>query len=269
MRNVPSVQVDIDGNVKLRNTTPQIYIDGRPTTLTLDQIPADAIQSVEVITNPSAKYDASGGNAGILNIVLKKNKTTGYNGFLMTGVDSRGGYNSAASFNLRQGKINFSATTFVNGMRNKTTGTTDRYTYGSNPTHVFQSNTDKTTGGFLFARLGLDYFITNRTSLSFAVIKGQGRFKPNSTITTDSLDASGNTFKYSNRLTTGKRQFKPTGFQIGLVHNFPKEGERLTFDGNLFAAKTAEIHFIATNNYFSLIIPLQANFSTAIVCWKL
>ncbi len=66
MRNVPSVQVDIDGNVKLRNAAPQIYVDGRPTTLTLDQIPADAIASVEVITNPSAKYDASGGNAGIL-----------------------------------------------------------------------------------------------------------------------------------------------------------------------------------------------------------
>src|SRR5262249_29422037 len=53
MKNVPSVNVDIDGNVTLRNATPQIYIDGRPTTLTLDQIPADAIESVEVITNPS------------------------------------------------------------------------------------------------------------------------------------------------------------------------------------------------------------------------
>ena len=64
MKNVPSVNVDIDGNVTLRNATPQIYIDGRPTTLTLDQIPADAIESVEVITNPSAKYDASGGECG-------------------------------------------------------------------------------------------------------------------------------------------------------------------------------------------------------------
>ena len=76
MKNVPSLNVDIDGNVSLRNATPQIYIDGRPTTLTLDQIPADAIESVEVITNPSAKFDASGGNAGILNIILKKNKLT-------------------------------------------------------------------------------------------------------------------------------------------------------------------------------------------------
>ena len=60
MKNVPSLNVDIDGNVTLRNTAPTIFVDGRPTTLTLEQIPADAIESVEVITNPSAKFDASG-----------------------------------------------------------------------------------------------------------------------------------------------------------------------------------------------------------------
>jgi outer membrane receptor for ferrienterochelin and colicin len=74
MKNIPSLNVDIDGNVTLRNAAPTIFIDGRPTTLTLDQIPADIIDKVEMITNPSAKFDASGGNAGILNIVLKKNK---------------------------------------------------------------------------------------------------------------------------------------------------------------------------------------------------
>ncbi|MBC7850258.1 MAG: carboxypeptidase regulatory-like domain-containing protein, partial [Chitinophagaceae bacterium] len=90
MRNVPSLNVDIDGSVTLRNNAPQIFVDGRPTTLTLDQIPADAIQSVEVITNPSAKFDASGGTAGILNIVLKKNRKAGYNGSLRAGIDQRG-----------------------------------------------------------------------------------------------------------------------------------------------------------------------------------
>src|SRR5436190_21729615 len=63
MKNVPTVSVDIDGNVTVRNSSPQIFIDGRPTPLTLDQIPADAISTVELITNPSAKYDASGGGA--------------------------------------------------------------------------------------------------------------------------------------------------------------------------------------------------------------
>jgi len=114
MKNVPSVNVDIDGNVTLRNAAPQVYVDGRPTTLTLDQIPADAIESVEVITNPSAKYDASGGGAGILNIVLKKNRKTGYNGNVRAGVDKRGGLNGGGDFNLREGKVNFSAALMVN-----------------------------------------------------------------------------------------------------------------------------------------------------------
>lgn len=113
MRNVPSVNVDIDGNVTVRNSAPQLLVDGRPTTLTLDQIPADAIESVEVITNPSAKYDASGGGAGILNIVLKKNKKTGYNGNVRAGIDKRGALNGGFDFNTRQDKFNISAS--ING----------------------------------------------------------------------------------------------------------------------------------------------------------
>jgi hypothetical protein len=216
MKNVPSVQVDVDGNVKLRNATPQIYIDGRPTTLSLDQIPADAIQTVEVITNPSAKYDASGGNAGILNIVLKKNKRTGYNGNLMAGVDSRGGFNGGGSFNVRQGKFNVTAATFLNGLNTKSTGTIERFTYGNDPTHVFQNNTDKTKGAFMFGKLGVDYYVTNRTTLSIAGIKVHGDFKPNSIITTDSLDENDNMFKYNERATSGSRTFNATGWQFGV-----------------------------------------------------
>src|SRR3978361_1662032 len=135
MKMCPSVNVDIDGNVKLRNAAPQIYVDGRPTTLTLDQIPADAIATVEVITNPSAKYDASGGNAGILNIVLKKNKQTGYNGNVMAGVDRRGGVNAGGNFNVRQNKLNFTAAVMMNQMRNRTTGTTNRLNLGDTLTN--------------------------------------------------------------------------------------------------------------------------------------
>lgn len=252
MRNVPSVQVDIDGNVKLRNASPQIYIDGRPTTLTLDQIPADAIASVEVITNPSAKYDASGGNAGILNIVLKKNKKTGYNGNLMAGADSRGGFNGGGNFSLRQNKFNVSATTMVNAMRNKATGTTDRYTYNNDPTHVFQTNTDRTKGAFIFGRLGIDYYVTNRTTLSLAGVKVHGEFKPNSDIRTDSLDYNnGNLFKYNDRLTTGTREFNATGAQFGVVHNFAKAGEQWTADGNYFSGKNEGNSLYTTNAYLA------------------
>ena len=106
MKNIPSVNVDIDGNVTLRNASPTIFLDGRPTTLTLDQIPSDIIDRVELITNPSAKFDASGGNGGIINIVLKKNKKVGYNGGVRTGVDSRGKINAGADLNIRQSKLN-------------------------------------------------------------------------------------------------------------------------------------------------------------------
>jgi ferric enterobactin receptor len=251
MRNVPSVMVDIDGNVKLRNATPQIYIDGRPTTLTLDQIPADAIESVEVITNPSAKYDASGGNAGILNIVLKKNKKSGYNGNLMAGVDKRGAVNGGGNFNVREGKINLSAAAMVNQMKNKTTGYVDQTNFGDTQTHVYQNNLNKSNGAFMFGRLGLDYFITNRTTLSIAGIKVHGQFEPGDVIDiyTDSLFNTGTKSTYAQRLTTGTREFNATGVQFGFKHNFAKAGEEWTADGNYFSGRNSNDAMYTTNNY--------------------
>ena len=76
MKNIPSVSVDIEGNITLRNSPPQIFIDGRPTILTLHQIPAENIEKVELITNPSAKFDAAS-SGGIINMVFKKNKRMG------------------------------------------------------------------------------------------------------------------------------------------------------------------------------------------------
>lgn len=252
MRNVPSVQVDVEGNVKLRNAAPQLFVDGRPTTLTLDQIPADAIQSVEVITNPSAKFDASGGNAGILNIVLKKNKQSGYNGNIMAGVDSRGGINAGGSFNLRQNKFNFSASVMMNQRNNKTTGSTNRLNYGDTLTNVFQNNLNRTKGAFMFGKLGVDYYVTNRATISVGAIKVHGEFNPGETIdiTTDSLFNAGlKRSMYSQRLSSGTRTFDANGLQLGYVYNFPKQGEQLTADANYFSGKNSNNSLYTTNYY--------------------
>lgn len=252
MRNVPSLQVDIDGNVKLRNATPQLFIDGRPTTLTLDQIPADAIESVEVITNPSAKYDASGGNAGILNIVLKKNKKSGYNGNVMAGIDRRGGWNAGGSFNLRQDKFNFSANLMTNQMRNRTTGYVDRYNLGDTAVNTYQDNLNKTRGGFMFGKIGLDYFITNRTTLSAGVIKAYGEFRPKELIDirTDSL-FNGNTYsKFSARTSNNFRNFDGLGFQAAVKHNFKNQGEEWTADLNVFNG-TSKGDALYTTQYYA------------------
>ena len=251
MRNVPSVNVDIDGNVTLRNSAPQLLVDGRPTTLTLDQIPADAIESVEVITNPSAKYDASGGGAGILNIVLKKNKKSGYNGNVRAGVDKRGALNGGGDFSFRQNKFNFTAAAMGNQNKSRTTGITDRLNLLDAPqTNIYQNNYNKTIGGFLFAKLGMDYFVTNRTTLSLTGIKVHGEFNPNETIgiTTDSLYNSGKTSSASERLTSGKREFNGQGLVFGLKHLFPKEGEELTIDANFFGGKNSNNSLFTTNN---------------------
>ena len=113
MKNVPGLNVDIDGNVSMRNASPQLFVDGRPTTMTLEQIPADAIATVELITNPSAKFDASGGGAGILNVVLKKNRKAGYNGSIRVNLDSRlrGGF--GGDINIKTNKINFFSKHFL------------------------------------------------------------------------------------------------------------------------------------------------------------
>ncbi|MEO8770675.1 MAG: outer membrane beta-barrel family protein, partial [Ferruginibacter sp.] len=93
-----------------------------------------------------------------------------------------------------------------------------------------------TTGGFLFAKAGVDYFATNRTTFSLSGIKVHGQFNPNETIgiTTDSLYNSGKISDLSNRTTTGTRQFNGQGLVFGFKHIFPKEGEEFTVDANYF-----------------------------------
>lgn len=248
MRNVPSVQVDIDGNVKLRNAAPQIFVDGRPTTLSLDQIPSDAIEKVEVMTNPSAKYDASGSNSGILNLILKKNKKSGYNGTVNLGADRFGGSNIMGMFNVRQGKINFSAMLLSNQMRNNTTGNVNRESdINGVKSTTLQDITSKVKGGFMFSRVGMDYFVTNRTTLSVAGILGQGKFKPNEDI--DITTKTNSLTNYSNRISSSDRQFNPRGLQLGMKHNFPKAGEEWTMDLNYFGGTNKNSGLYTTNYY--------------------
>ncbi|HEY9260552.1 outer membrane beta-barrel protein [Chitinophaga sp.] len=254
MKNVPSVNVDIDGNVTLRNSAPQLYIDGRPTTLTLEQIPADAIENVEVITNPSAKYDASGGSAGILNIVLKKNRKTGYNGNLRAGVDKRGALNGGGDFNLRQDKVNISASVMGNQMKGRTNGTTERNNFAdAPPTLINQYNSNKTNGGFLFGKLGMDWFVTNRTTLSIAGIKVHGEMNPSESIdiNSDTLAKTGTFPGFSQRNSSSHNKFNANGLVLGMKHLFPKEGEELTADFNYFGGKSNNNSDYRTDRYGS------------------
>ncbi|MDP4262088.1 MAG: outer membrane beta-barrel family protein [Bacteroidota bacterium] len=236
MKNVPSVSVDIDGNVTLRNNTPQIYVDGRPTTLTLDQIPADQIQSVEIITNPSAKFDASGGTAGILNIVLKKNRRAGYSGNVRAGVDKRGKLNVGGDINIKQGKINFFANANFGQRKSISNGTTYRSTFYKAPfTNLVQNDNNINTGYFAFGRAGIDFLVDNRNTITVSGLAVKGRFKPStlSDIYVDTVfSGGGNSTSYTNRLSNTTGEFRNLGTTLSYLHNFPKNGHQLSADVN-------------------------------------
>jgi len=251
LKTVPSVNVDIDGNVSIRNTSPQIFVDGRPTTLTLDQIPADQISSVEVITNPSAKFDASGGTAGILNIVLKKTRTVGYNGSIRAGIDQRGKYNFGGSINIRQGKFNVFANIGYNQRKSISDGTTDRSTF-LNDTTINLHQTDKGIGNgrFLFSRAGFDYFLDNRNTLTISGMMVDGSFKnnTNSDISIDSLVAGSNNLRSQmHRNSDADFHFNMKGAGIGFVHNFPQTGHQWTFDGQFNKSKNDNINLLSNS----------------------
>lgn len=236
MRNVPGINVDIDGNISLRNASPTIFVDGRPTTITIDQIPADAIESIEIITNPSAKFDASGGMAGILNIILKKNRKTGYNGNLRAGIDSRGRVNGGGDINIKQGKINFFASLNYNQRRSISNGYTYRenlYTDKLQNTILNQYSNSTNDGYFLFGRVGFDYFIDNRNSLTVSMAMPNGRFNSDQSddIQVDTMSATIRS-QHAERITTNSRKFRNFGPAIGYKYIFPQPGHEFTADVN-------------------------------------
>jgi len=252
LKNVPSINVDIDGNISLRGGSPQIFVDGKPTLLTLDQIPADAIESVEVITNPSAKYDASGGGAGILNIVLKKNRKSGYNGSIRGGADSYGGVNGGASLNVRENKLNVSADINARTMRDRTTGSLVRTDYSTSPTTFLDEHQlDTNRGHALFGRLGVDYFLTNKATLSltgFMVHFGMNS-RSNLAFSTDSLYSSGKINQYSTEEVLNSRSFNGRGVTLGFKQLFAKEKEEWTADASYFSGNVSNNSDYTTRYY--------------------
>ncbi|HZZ75834.1 MAG TPA: outer membrane beta-barrel family protein [Puia sp.] len=251
MKNIPSLAVDIDGNVTLRNAPPTIFVDGRPTTLTLEQIPADEIESVEIITNPGAKFDASGGVSGILNIVMKKNRKAGYNGSIRAGIDKRGGYNLGGNLNVKEGKFNFFGSANVNHRKTISPGTTDRLTFISDPEYqLHQQDSNVNNSHFAFGRLGFDYFLDNRNTFTVTGTLVHGTSKPytNSNITQDTIYKNGySNSSFTQRFSNNNTEFNNKSGMLSFKHNFPRSGEEWTADANYTHGETNSVN--QTNSY--------------------
>lgn len=178
MKNIPSLSVDAQGGIEMRGTSPQIFVDGRPTILSLDQIMADDIDRIEIITNPSSKYDAASAG-GIVNVILKKNRAKGLNGNTSFGFGYPDILNGYFGLNLRQNKINVFATANYNQSGGRARGETNRTNLQNGiPTGGFEqvSYNDRLRRNGNF-RVGIDYFLDSKNTLTLSqgYTNGDGR----------------------------------------------------------------------------------------------
>jgi outer membrane receptor protein involved in Fe transport len=233
MKNIPAVSVDVDGNVQLRNATPQVFVDGRPTILTLDQIPADNIERVEVITNPSAKFDAAS-TAGIINVILKKNRRFGLNGIASIGAGYPNILNGSLSLNTRQGKVNLFATSNFNQSGGIAEGRTLRQNKnnGTVVDYFNQYSDNERIRRFASVRFGIDFYADNRNTISLSQNLVSGRFTNNQEQYQEFLNVNRILERYGERFSDSRNEFNRYNTQLNFNHKFPEQGKELTANLN-------------------------------------
>ncbi len=184
LENTPSVDVDVEGNVTLRGSSNfQLLIDGKPSPIKgsegLQQIPASAVQSLEIITSPSAKYDPDG-NAGIINVIMKKEKTAGVNGVVNASVGTRQKYTADFLLNIKRQKFNY----FIGGEYSDqnfyNTGKSIRRTYAGDTTTSILTDSKGTFGRYNYdVKSGFEYALGDKSSVSFSGTLGNRDFNRN------------------------------------------------------------------------------------------
>ncbi len=234
LTNIPSVQVDLDGNVSLRGTNNvRILIDGKPSaiagniTQVLQSLPASSIETVELITNPSSKYDAEG-QSGIINIILKKNKKLGLNGSVALSAGNRDNYNANTSLSYQNKEWNFYGNySYRRGNRlGSGFNNTDYFTLNQ----LINNNSDSRrsdNGNTL--KFGVDHSFTANTSLSISANlndRNGNSFEDLNYLYENIPDLSGRSNRISDRDGTD------TGYDLSLdfTHRFKRKGEELVIN---------------------------------------
>ena len=235
--NVPSVQVDVEGTVSLRgNENVTILIDGRPSALVglngaeaLRQIPAEAIEKVEVITSPSARYDAEG-TAGILNIILRKNKLTGFNGSLQLDLGYPERVGAAFNANWRTEKWNLFTNT---GFRyNETPGNSlsesNFLSSTAQNARVIEQRNFGRLGRSLFTSFGAEYYLTKSSSIIGNIVFNSGNDDDVNTNDIQRLDANGGLNEATFRTESEGEDEQRIQYTLDYVNNFDQKGRKLS-----------------------------------------
>lgn len=242
LQNVPSVQTDIEGNVSLRGSSGvRVLIDGKPSLIAggnvaqiLQSIPASSIESVELITNPSAKYDAEG-QSGIINIVLKKNKKLGLNGSVALTAGNQDNYNANTNVSFQNSKVNLYGN-YSYRYGNRLGGGYNNITYldGSDlrvPTGYADQITDsKSNDKGHNLKAGIDYYVTDKSVLSFS---GGFNVRDNDRselLTINRLYADRSPLQLSNRNNSNVGTGGSYDLNLDYSLKFTKPKEELTFN---------------------------------------
>lgn len=233
LENTPSVQVDIEGNVTLRGSSSfTVFIDGRPSALSgsdaLQQIPASALENIEIITNPSAKYDPDG-MAGIINLVTKKNALTGFDGILNVSGSTNESRSLDFTINHKNEKRQFTfgfdtSDRIFNGEHHST-----RETYYSDSTVYMNSDGDRefNRNGYRF-KGGVDLYLTDKTTLGFNANVGKFNFDSKSDVhdyyKTELMDNSVFAEKYTLETEDADRNNNFVDASVNFLHKYNEEG---------------------------------------------
>ena len=240
LQNVPSVQVDLEGNVSLRgDSNVLILINGKTSTMmgknraaVLEQMPADGIEKIEVITNPSAKYKPDG-TAGIINLTLKKKQDAGYSGSVRAAAGNARRYNANVTANANPGPYNVFMTAGVRQDDRPRTGQDDR-THVDAATNAVVSTTQHTTEESRpltrLAQLGADYKFDEHTTLGGNVRYNYRDFVRHSTVSNLTRNAAGAITGDYDRLRVDPEWEQDLEFTGKLQHSFQEEDRELSVE---------------------------------------
>ena len=230
LTNIPSVEVDNEGEVSLRGSSDvTVWINGRASGLSadnraqiLEQLPAESIERIEVITNPSAKFSPEG-TSGIINIVLKEDRRAGYYGSLQAGVDTRGGWNASGNVNYSSNKTEMYAGVGYRERKRDGGGFSNRTNTDAsgNPVSFLNQTSDNDGhGGQTFVRAGLTWHLTQSDHLNLGAFGMFGTRKQTNTI--NYLSDIPNSFLSSERISDSDNPMKGGNVELGYKHDFSK-----------------------------------------------
>ncbi len=270
LENIPSVEVDNDGNISLRgNSSVEVWINGKSSGLTTDnrasilqQLPAESIERIEVIDNPSAKYSAEG-SAGIINIVLKKDRAAGYYGSVQVGGDTRGGANTSVNVNYNSSLLDAFASVGYRHHSNVGHAESQQENFNNGVKTNFQnySADQNNWGNNLFSRAGLTFHLSKKDDLSLTgmFMMGGGESRNITPYNYGMFAADGSLFnQYTmTRFSTGSDVMRMLNGEIGYTHEFGKS-HKLDFNFSANSWNSDNYNFyrdFTDNSTLSTVVP--------------